>query len=568
MMGGEQAFTLQSDVLGALPLINHFLSRLQVSQLLERFVPHDDARLALAPAAVFGVLVRNLVIHKEPVYALSEWVSRYDPAVLGIGSDDIGMINDDRIGRMLERLFDADRASLLTALTLGAINEFAIDCSQLHNDSTSITLSGIYQSGDGRARGGRPTAAITWGHNKDHRPDLKQLLWILTVSKDGAVPIAYRVADGNTADDVTHIPTWDGLVTLTGETSFLYVADKKLCSSEAMGYIASHGGRFLTVLPRSRKEDSFFRAWVQDHTPAWEEVARHPGKRIGDPEQVWRAVPSPIPSAEDYRIVWVWSSAKARQDHASRQGRIEAGIKALEELAGRVSGPKSRFHSRVAVEEAAAAKLSGGGAERWVGFEVTETIEDSFRQERRGRPGAKTRYRKTTCARFSITWKVSGDAVAYDARSDGCFPLITNDEAMTPAELLAAYKYQPNLEKRHAQLKGTQLVGEMFLKSPARIEGLLFCHFIALLTQALIEREIRAAMAAEQRKSLMLYPEDRACAAPTAARVVEIFSDVARHSLLQGGRLVQVFEPTLTPLQLEVLGLLGIAPSAYSAAAA
>jgi len=57
---------------------------------------------------------------------------------------------------------------------------------------------------------------ITFGHSKDHRPDLKQLVWILTVSADGAVPIAYRLADGNTVDDPTHVPTWDGLVALTG----------------------------------------------------------------------------------------------------------------------------------------------------------------------------------------------------------------------------------------------------------------------------------------------------------------------------------------------------------------
>jgi hypothetical protein len=40
------------------------------------------------------------------------------------------------------------------------------------------------------------------------------LVWILTVSADGAVPIAYRMADGNTTDDPTHIPTWEGLVAL------------------------------------------------------------------------------------------------------------------------------------------------------------------------------------------------------------------------------------------------------------------------------------------------------------------------------------------------------------------
>ncbi|HQR81164.1 MAG TPA: hypothetical protein PLT68_13195 [Actinomycetota bacterium] len=58
-----------------------------------------------------------------------------------------------------------------------------------------------------------------------------------------------------------------------------------------------------------------------------------------------------------------------------------------------------------------------------------------------------------------------------------------------------AYKYQPNLEKRHAHLKGAQHVAPMFLPDPARIEALLACHFIAMLIQALIERQIRTAMA-------------------------------------------------------------------------
>jgi transposase len=119
----------------------------------------------------------------------------------------------------------------------------------LHTDTTSIRFAGAYPTADGRVRGGRPTPVITYGHSKDHRPDLKQLVWSLTVSADGAVPICHRVADGNTADDVLHIPTWDQLVGLLGRTDFLYVADCKLCSRDAMDHIHRRGGRFLTVLP-------------------------------------------------------------------------------------------------------------------------------------------------------------------------------------------------------------------------------------------------------------------------------------------------------------------------------
>ena len=159
-------------------------------------------------------------------------------------------------------MFDADRASLLTAVVLRAVSEFAVDTTQLHNDSTSISVHGNYRAAGGTVRGGKPTAAITFGHSKDHRPDLKQLVWILTVASDGAVPLAYRLADGNTSDDPTHIPTWDGLVALLGRADFMYVADSKLCSRAAMGHIAGRGGRFITVLPRSRAEDATFRDWL------------------------------------------------------------------------------------------------------------------------------------------------------------------------------------------------------------------------------------------------------------------------------------------------------------------
>ncbi|WP_448072409.1 IS1634 family transposase [Georgenia yuyongxinii] len=173
------------------------------------------------------------------------------------------LLNDDRAGRMLDRLFDADRASLITTTVLGVIREFGIDTTQLHNDSTTVTVTGSYPGADGRTRGGKPTPAIRHGHNKDYRPDLKQLLFILTISADGAVPIAYRVAGGNTPDDVTHVPTWDELRDLVGRSDFLYVADSKLCSKLAMGHIHAHGGRFVTVVPHGRREDTWFRDWAQ-----------------------------------------------------------------------------------------------------------------------------------------------------------------------------------------------------------------------------------------------------------------------------------------------------------------
>lgn len=122
--------------------------------------------------------------------------------------------------------------------------------------------------------------------------------------------------------------------------------------------------------------------------------------------------------------------------------------------------------------------------------------------------------------------------MARDAASDGCFPLITNDVPMSPAEVLAAYRYQPNLERRNHMLKGPQEVAPVYLKTPHRIEALLLCQFLALLTEALIERQIRTAMKTAELKAIPLYPELRSCPAPSAPRVLEIFNGIARHHLI------------------------------------
>ena len=133
---------LISRTLGGLPIINHVLDRLGLPASLAGVLPSGDGRQKLAPAAAIRVVVTNLVLGREPLYGLGEWAARYDPALLGLTEPEVDGLNDDRVGRALEALFDADRASLLTAVAGRAVSEFAVDTTQLHNDSTSISVHG------------------------------------------------------------------------------------------------------------------------------------------------------------------------------------------------------------------------------------------------------------------------------------------------------------------------------------------------------------------------------------------------------------------------------------------
>jgi len=194
-------------------------------------------------------------------------------------------------------------------------------------------------------------------------------------------------------------------------------------------------------------------------------------------------------SAWAYRIVWVWNSLMAMEDAESRQERIEKAYLRIEQLQTKLQGRRCRLRLRERVGESAEKILAECGAGRWMRAEITERKEPVYRQEKRGRPGDNTKYLRQERLRFSVAARVKEEVIIADERSDGMFPLITNSRDLTCKEILAAYKFQPSLEKRHEQLKTVQDLAPVWLKNVSRIEALLFLYFIALLVHALLERE-------------------------------------------------------------------------------
>jgi len=126
-----------------------------------------------------------------------------------------------------------------------------------------------------------------------------------------------------------------------------------------------------------------------------------------------------------------------------------------------------------------------------------------------------------------------------------------------------AYKRQPYIEKRFAQLKTDYEVAPVYLKEVRRIQGLLCVYFLAQLVQALLERELRRAMQREELDSLPLYPEGRPCRCPTTRKVIDLFEPVGRHTLTVRGQEPTTFVTELTPLQRRILRLLSIPASTY-----
>jgi len=81
---------------------------------------------------------------------------------------------------------------------------------------------------------------------------------------------------------------------------------------------------------------------------------------------------------------------------------------------------------------------------------------ETFAQERRGRLGRERRYRKKVTSVFRLETSINAETIAYDATTDGMFPIITDADELASATVLEFYRYQPNLERRHHMLKGTR----------------------------------------------------------------------------------------------------------------
>jgi transposase len=559
-----QALSLRTEHLGPLPLINHFLDRLGLQALIERFLPPRDARVRLPHAVGLGVLLRSILVERDPIYRQHETVSAFAPAAFGLTPALLGHLQDDAIGRALDRLFDADRATLLTEVVVAAGERFGVSFDELHNDSTTIRLCGQYSQARGRSIRGKKAPFVTYGHSKEHRPDLKQLLFILTTSRDGGVPVQFRCEAGNRADVRTHEETWDALCRATGRTDFLYVADSKLCSFDPMDHISRGGGRLLCVMPRSRKEDAEFRDWIQTNEPVWHKVWDRPNpRRRGGPRDRWWTFRYHLPSREGWPVVWVRSSLGAvRQEHARRE-RLGRAEQALAGLARRLAGPRPRLRARKEIEATIAALLRKHRVDRYLKVDLVQGEDHRFRQAGPGRPGPHTHYVRKTRRFWRPTWRLDEDAIAYDRKSDGMYPLLTNDRTLTDAQVLQAHKRQPTIEKRFEQAKTVYEIAPVLLKNEGRVEALFFIYFLALLVQALIERELRAAMGRAGLDDLPIYPEERRSPHPTAEQVFRLFALPQRQTLLCDSDVVRTFEPELTPLQLQVLELMGVPSEVY-----
>lgn len=539
----QKNFHLQNVRVSCLPIIDRFLALIGLHQELVLVLKNKS----YADAVI--TVLKNILVEREALYAIEEWVERHKPAL----GEELSPINDDRIGRALDRLHECDRATLQTRIVLKVMKAFSLKMDRIHSDTTSVSVAGEYRDQNPNA------AQLKLGHSKDHRPDLKQLIYNLCVSSDGAVPVHFKVYDGNQSDDSIQLATWQSLRTLLQRPDFIYVADSKLCVERTMRAIDKEHGLFVTMVPRTRLETKEFSGDLRGGDVRWEKILRKRSSRRGNEFDTFECAVGEHRLREGFKLFWYRSSQKQKRDAKDRKERILSAIDRLENLnLKRMRGPKTESAVRKRID----AILARFQVRDWLTVDVKFDEESKYRATTRGKPTATTQYRLKTIRAPRLHIRRQEEAIAQAKLMDGIFPLATNTKE-TALEVLKIYKYQPRLEKRHALLKSTLEVAPVWLKKNSRIEALMFIEYLAQMTASLIERELRTEMTKQKIDLLESLPEGRSTKTPTFEQIHRLFHDRIRHELYDNQKLIQAFNEPLSKVQSQVLSLLGVATESY-----
>jgi transposase len=540
---------LHTQVIGALPVLHAFLDQLDYADTIDRLVPWEG-EVPLGTLA--EILVVNRLLAPKPLYRLGEWAEQV--GLTGFYQLQAAQLNDDRFGRALERLA-VHAPDIEAALALRAVKVFGLDLSKVHYDLTSVELYGAYekytQPSPGPAESEPAQAQTTapadyqppkptYGRSKSGRKNLKQVQLGLNVLGDGAVPVSHTVLDGNTSESTTHQANLKRLKAVLPTSRFLLLSDSKGDTEDNLLRIKAGNCEFLCTgafTPALQQRYLALRDKMHriNYYPKSQEQRQPQDRDKYTAHEVQELLEGKVDGKKvrlRYRLIFVWSEARARQQSQTRERHVGKIRSELEKTVKNLNKYKLKTQAAIVARlEKAKGKYSEGSL---------------FRYELAGEEG-----------QFRLSWRLDEAALAEWQALEGVYVLKTNQSrsAHPVVEVLRTYKEQSQVEKRISHIKGPLAVAPAFLENPQRIAGLLAVVVWALLVMALQERQVRRGL--KGKPMFGLYPEGRPCQAPSGPTILGCFSTLCVVVFLDGNaprrQLAQ-----LTSLQQRLLELLGI----------
>jgi len=539
-----------------LPIVAAFVKRIGIAEEVNRVC---GAQSDVSPGQVVEAMVLDTLSGRSPLYRLEHSFAKMDMELL-LGEDlPASKFNDDAVGRTLDRIFDAGTGKILTAVVIPAVKLFGLNTSHTHQDTTSITLYGDYDLYGDQDR--EHPFVITYGFNKDHRPDLKQLVHSL-LCVDHGIPISSKCYDGNKSDKKINEDLMGSIVDKMRELGCrnpLYVGDSALVTKDNLDLAADEekGFRFVSRLPASYKECSKAIARAVD-ADDWEDLGvlaqqSSSGKHKAAHYHGFETEPALYDRS--YRGLVVHSSA-----HDER--KMKKLRRLLKEDLACVTKTKAD-HEKIEYACLPDAKAAISRIPRGRFHRLTAEIQETPKYGR-GRPRADgTRAIAGTAYKMKLNIERNEEAIAKAEKEAGCFVLITNasaegEEGIGAKELLTIYKEQDTVERNFGFLKDHAIVNALFLKTPARLEALGLILVISLTVWRLMERTMRVSL--KESDSTVTGWEKRQTSRPTSFMMRIKFQSVLVLRTDSG----RFLGDPLNSTQLDYLKILGLSPEIFT----
>src|SRR5499427_4858468 len=264
-----------------LPLVLGVLRRLEVATIIDRLIPPHPAH-GLSCGRGVEALVLAILDGHHALYKVGRRLEERGMLTLLQPGLTRTALNDYRLGHILEALCAAHLNKVYGAIALQALAVYAIPTPWLHQDTTTITLYGAYADEPQHPEAPHPA----YGHSKDGREDLKQVLLSLGVSGDGGIPLRLGLRDGNRSDSVETPIAIEECLALGLEGVRGVVADSKAYSRRTLGLCLERKIGLVTLVPRTCAIRQDLEAWGRQQ-PALPLLVEKPGRTQAEAPRRW-----------------------------------------------------------------------------------------------------------------------------------------------------------------------------------------------------------------------------------------------------------------------------------------
>lgn len=507
-MSAEEYSSKSLDHLG---LVSGLCKELNIAEFIDaQFPDQSDAKHISYGQLLVAMILNGLgfvgrTLHMYPEYFADKPIER----LIGSGIK-AEHINDDALGRCLDKFYEKGVSSLYQRLGEKVVEHLGLKCHSVHLDSTSFHVDGDYNNTGDDFQG----VHLTQGYSRDHRPELNQVILNLITENQAGLPVYMQACSGNTNDNESfkklvksHISSLKA-----AQKSRYLVADSSLYVRDTIQSLAAQEQLFITRVPQKIKEAKLLIEQVEKISFETLENGYHGAwvdSTYADVKQKWLLVKSEQAEKRECRTL-TKQIAKLGEEARKSFKKLMSGLYRCESDArdALVKWEKEQKYTAVS------------GA----------TIVPITKYSQAGRP------QKGDLG--EVHYQIRGhlytslEKAALEASQKGIFIVATNDcsSKLDMQGLLNHYKSQQAVEKGFRFLKSPDfLVSSLYLKKPERIEAFLMVMTCCLMIYAALEYKIRLALVSCK----VFFPDmkKQPTQRPTARWVFQCFQGIHELSL-------------------------------------